>query len=85
VLRTVILGWENRRSWRDHVGSTSLLTGIFSIRAETWRVDGLVLGLGCWVSRPVCVESNRERLVRKFREYVPNLLRNGRPQVHPQG
>jgi hypothetical protein len=36
---------------------------------------GLVLGVGRWVSRPVCVPDNWDRLVRKYREYVPNYLR----------
>lgn len=36
---------------------------------------GLVLGVGRWVSRPICVPANWDRLVRKYREYVPNYLR----------
>jgi len=36
---------------------------------------GLVLGVGRWVSRPVSVPANWDRLVRKYRDYVPNYLR----------
>ena len=36
---------------------------------------GLVLGVGRWVSRPIEVPANWDRLVRKYREYVPNYLR----------
>jgi hypothetical protein len=36
---------------------------------------GLVLGVGRWVSRPIALPSGWDRLVRKYRDYVPNYLR----------
>jgi hypothetical protein len=36
---------------------------------------GLVIGVGRWVSRPICVPAGWERVVRKYRDYVPNYLR----------
>jgi hypothetical protein len=36
---------------------------------------GLVVGLGRWVSRPIALPSSWDRLVRKYRDYVPNYLR----------
>jgi hypothetical protein len=36
---------------------------------------GLVTGVGRWVSRPVCLPSHWDKLVRKYRDYVPNYLR----------
>jgi hypothetical protein len=35
---------------------------------------GLVLGVGRWVSKPINLPGNWERLVRKYRDYVPNYL-----------
>ena len=36
---------------------------------------GLVTGVGRWVSRPICLPANWDRLVRKYHDYVPNYLR----------
>jgi hypothetical protein len=36
---------------------------------------GLVQGVGRWVSRPICVPANWDKLVRKYGDYVPNYLR----------
>jgi hypothetical protein len=36
---------------------------------------GLVTGVGRWVSRPIALPNNWEKLVRKYRDYVPNYLR----------
>jgi hypothetical protein len=36
---------------------------------------GLVTGVGRWVSKPVCLPGNWDRLVRQYRDYVPNYLR----------
>ncbi len=36
---------------------------------------GLVLGVGRWVTRPVCLPPNWDALVRKYRSYQPNYLR----------
>jgi hypothetical protein len=36
---------------------------------------GLVLGVGRWVTRPVQLPANWDRVVRRYGEYVPNYLR----------
>jgi len=36
---------------------------------------GLVLGVGRWVTRPICMPANWESLVKKYTAYVPNYLR----------
>jgi hypothetical protein len=36
---------------------------------------GLVLGVGRWVTKPICVPNNWDSLVKKYRDYVPNYLR----------
>lgn len=36
---------------------------------------GLVQGVGRWVTRPICLPANWDKLVRQYREYVPNYLR----------
>jgi hypothetical protein len=36
---------------------------------------GLVTGVGRWVSRPITLPNNWEKLTRKYRDYVPNYLR----------
>jgi hypothetical protein len=36
---------------------------------------GLSQGVGRWVSRPIELPSNWDKLVRKYRDYVPNYLR----------
>jgi len=36
---------------------------------------GLVLGVGRWVSRPIVLPADWDRLVRRYRDYVPNYLR----------
>jgi hypothetical protein len=36
---------------------------------------GLVTGVGRWVTRPIALPDRWDRLVRQYREYVPNYLR----------
>jgi hypothetical protein len=36
---------------------------------------GLVTGVGRWVSRPITLPANWDKLVRQYRDYVPNYLR----------
>jgi hypothetical protein len=36
---------------------------------------GLVLGVGRWVSRPICLPANWDRLAKQYRDYAPNYLR----------
>jgi len=36
---------------------------------------GLVLGVGRWVSRPIDLPTDWDKLVRQYRDYVPNYLR----------
>jgi hypothetical protein len=36
---------------------------------------GLVTGVGRWVSRPIALPANWDKLVRQYRDYVPNYLR----------
>jgi hypothetical protein len=36
---------------------------------------GLVTGVGRWATKPVCLPDNWDRLVKKYRDYVPNYLR----------
>ncbi len=36
---------------------------------------GLVMGVGRWVSRPICLPKNWDQLVKRYRDYAPNYLR----------
>jgi hypothetical protein len=58
---------------------TGLLSGLEGVKVVcaggpgAWI--GLVTGVGRWVTKPVCVPHNWDRLVKKYRDYVPNYLR----------
>jgi hypothetical protein len=72
---------EHLHRTRPEPGSTGIgrLSGPESVRVVVaggpgaWI--GLVTGVGRWVTKPVCVPSNWDRLVKQYGDYVPNYLR----------